>query len=152
MRLYRLRGDVCQYDISNPENPVFVSRIFLGGAARPGGSVKVVGGLPEDIDSIPEVPTVKGKELFGGPQMLQLSLDGRRLYVTNSLYSPWDQQFYPDLTKKGSYLLKVDVDTQRGGMKLDKDFIIDFGDEPQGPSLAHEIRYPGGDCSSDIWV
>ena len=21
-----------------------------------------------------------------------------------------------------------------------------------GPCLAHEIRYPGGDCSSDIWT
>jgi len=31
--------------------------------------------------------------------MLQLSLDGKRLYVTTSLYSIWDKQFYPDLTK-----------------------------------------------------
>ncbi len=31
--------------------------------------------------------------------MIQLSLDGKRLYVTNSLYSPWDKQFYPDLAK-----------------------------------------------------
>ena len=21
-----------------------------------------------------------------------------------------------------------------------------------GPSLAHEMRYPGGDCTSDIWT
>ena len=25
------------------------------------------------------------------------------------------------------------------------------GKEPNGPVLAHEIRYPGGDCTSDIW-
>lgn len=31
--------------------------------------------------------------------MLQLSLDGRRLYVTTSLYSGWDRQFYPDMIK-----------------------------------------------------
>ena len=37
------------------------------------------------------------RDLNGGPQMLQLSLDGRRLYVTNSLYSTWDNQFYPGL-------------------------------------------------------
>ena len=24
--------------------------------------------------------------------------------------------------------------------------------EPDGPVLAHEIRYPGGDCSSDIFA
>jgi selenium-binding protein 1 len=33
--------------------------------------------------------------------MLQLSLDGRRLYVTTSLYTVWDKQFYPDLQKYG---------------------------------------------------
>ena len=38
-----------------------------------------------------------GARPHGGPQMLQLSLDGRRLYVTNSLYSTWDNQFYPGL-------------------------------------------------------
>lgn len=24
-----------------------------------------------------------------------------------------------------------------------QDFIVDFGDEPGGPALAHEVRYPG---------
>ncbi len=33
-------------------------------------------------------------EVHGGPQMLQLSLDGKRLYFTTSLFSPWDFQFY----------------------------------------------------------
>ena len=37
-------------------------------------------------------------------------------------------------------------------MKIRDDFIIDFGKEPNGPSRAHETRYPGGDCSSDIWL
>ena len=37
--------------------------------------------------------------MHGGPQMLQLSLDGKRLYVTTSLFSSWDQQFYPNLVK-----------------------------------------------------
>jgi len=46
----------------------------------------------------------------------------------------------------------MDVDTAKGGLTLNKDFFVDFGTEPDGPSLAHEIRYPGGDCSSDIWI
>lgn len=25
-------------------------------------------------------------------------------------------------------------------------------DESTGPALAHEVRYPGGDCTSDIWI
>ena len=40
-----------------------------------------------------------GKKVEGGAQMLQLSLDGQRLYVTTSLYSGWDKQFYPELMK-----------------------------------------------------
>ena len=31
--------------------------------------------------------------------MIQLSLDGKRLYVTTSLYSVWDNQFYPNMSK-----------------------------------------------------
>ena len=60
-------------------------------------------------------------------------------------------------------------------MQLNNDFCVDFGEEPDGPSLAHEVtkkeqnanrfvcmgretiiliqvRYPGGDCTSDIYV
>ena len=47
----------------------------------------------------PERVTVRGEVVSGGAQMLQLSLDGKRLYVTTSLYSVWDKQFYPDLIK-----------------------------------------------------
>ena len=72
--------------------------------------------------------------------------------MTNSLFSAWDKQFYPDMTKNGSYLLQIDVDTANGGLTLNPNFFIDFGSEPDGPVLAHEVRYPGGDCSSDIWV
>lgn len=84
--------------------------------------------------------------------MIQLSLDGKRLYVTNSLFSPWDNQFYPGLAKKGAQLILVEVDVEKGGLTLNTDFLVDFGDFPEGPALAHETRYPGGDCSSDIWL
>ena len=83
--------------------------------------------------------------------MLQLSLDGRRLYVTNSLFSSWDNQFYPQIAKSGSYLLGVDCNTDRGGMTLRDRCHVDFGQEPAGPSRAHEIRFPLGDSTSDIW-
>ncbi|HEV2472833.1 MAG TPA: selenium-binding protein SBP56-related protein, partial [Chthonomonadales bacterium] len=80
------------------------------------------------------------------------SLDGKRLYVTNSLFSTWDNQFYPEMGKAGSYMLQVDCDTERGGMQINPDFYVDFSAEPAGPARAHEIRYPGGDCTSDIWL
>lgn len=47
----------------------------------------------------PQPVFVKEQRLYGSPQMLQLSLDGKRLYVTSSLFSPWDKQFYPDVVK-----------------------------------------------------
>lgn len=83
--------------------------------------------------------------------MLQLSLDGKRLYVTSSLYSVWDNQFYPDIAKRGSFLLQIDCDPQQGGMRVNEQFFVDFGKEPHGPARAHEIRFPNGDSTSDIW-
>jgi selenium-binding protein 1 len=128
-----LHGDVRQYDISDPAHPQLKAQIWCGGVLGKGEQ----GG---------------SHRLYGGPNMLQLSLDGKRLYVTSSLLSSWDNQFYPDIAKQGSYLIKINCDTVNGGLSLDPDFFIDFGQEPAGPARAHEIRYPGGDCTSDIWV
>ena len=36
-----LRGDLVQYDISDPANPKFASRIWLGGVVKAGGPIKV---------------------------------------------------------------------------------------------------------------
>uniref|UniRef100_A0A8C2TUE6 Methanethiol oxidase n=1 Tax=Coturnix japonica TaxID=93934 RepID=A0A8C2TUE6_COTJA len=33
---------------------------------------------------------------------------------------------------------------------LNKNFLVDFGKEPNGPCLAHDIRFPCGDSTSDI--
>ena len=68
------------------------------------------------------------------------------------LVSAWDNQFYPAMAESGSYLMQVDCDTKNGGMKVNEEFYVDFGAEPTGPARAHEIRYPGGDCTSDIFV
>ena len=99
-----------------------------------------------------KAPEVNNMEVNGAPQMIQLSLDGRRLFVTTSLFSTWDNQFYPKMKDNGGQLFIVDCDTENGGMSIRKNFAIDFGREPNGPARAHETRYPGGDCSSDIWV
>jgi selenium-binding protein 1 len=97
-------------------------------------------------------PDLATDDVIGGPQMLQLSLDGKRLYVTSSLYSAWDNQFYPNMAERGSWMLQIDCDTERGGLQLNDAFRVDFGNEPWGPARAHEIRFPGGDCTSEIWV
>ncbi|XP_063235757.1 methanethiol oxidase-like [Bacillus rossius redtenbacheri] len=145
-----LHGDVRQYDITDRRRPKLVGQVFLGGSILKGGPVKVV--QDEELKEQPEPAEVKGRRLHAAPQMLQLSLDGKRLYVSSSLYSPWDKQFYPETKQRGSWLVKIDVDTEKGGLTLDKNFLIDFGGEPDGPVLAHEMRYPGGDCTSDIWL
>jgi selenium-binding protein 1 len=122
-----LHGDLRQYDVSDPANPRLTAQLQLGGVL----------GRPSDHP----------RELAGGPQMLQLSLDGRRLYVTNSLYSSWDNQFYPGLR---SWLLRVDC-APDGGMEIDPDFFVDLHDRPGGPARAHEVRLQGGDCTTEIF-
>jgi selenium-binding protein 1 len=94
----------------------------------------------------------KNKRLYGGPQMIQLSLDGKRLYVTNSLFSSWDDQFYPDISKQGSHMLLINCDNQNGGMSIDENFYVEFSNIENGRYRAHETRYPNGDCTSDIWL
>jgi selenium-binding protein 1 len=128
-----LHGDIRQYDVRDPAKPRLVGQVWLGGVL----------GKPSQV---------RGRKVTGGPQMLQLSLDGKRLYVTNSLYSAWDNQFYPDMAQSGSYLMQIDCDTNRGGLTVNHDFFVDFGQEPGGPARAHEMHFPGGDCTSDIWV
>ncbi|XP_077865766.1 methanethiol oxidase-like [Saccoglossus kowalevskii] len=144
-----LHGDVRQYDITDTRNPRLVGQIFLGGSVTTDSGVKIV--EDKEMTSQPDPLYMNGKRIAGGPQKIQLSLDGKRLYVTTSLYSAWDKQFYPDMIEQGSVMLQVDVDIKTGGLTLNKDFLVDFGNEPDGPALAHEIRYPGGDCTSDIW-
>lgn len=54
--------------------------------------------------------------------------------------------------RDGSVMMQIDVNTVSGGLTLNEKFLVDFGKEPDGPVLAHELRYPGGDCTSDIWI
>ncbi|KAK9297777.1 hypothetical protein QLX08_008691 [Tetragonisca angustula] len=145
-----LHGDIRQYDISDTDNPKLVGQVFLGGSILSDSNVRVT--RDEELSSQPDPVRVKGRRLHGSPQMLQLSLDGRRLYVTTSIFKPWDQQFYPELVKNGSTMAKLDIDVQNGGMKLDEQFLVDFGADRNDILLAHEMRYPGGDCTSDIWL
>lgn len=127
-----LQGDVRQYDVRDPHKPKLTGQVFVGG---------VIG----------KAPKIGGQQPRGGPQMLQLSLDGKRLYVTDSLVSSWDNQFYPDVGKKGSLMLQLDADTEKGGLSLNEKFLVDFGKEPNGAARAHEMRFPLGDSTSDVW-
>ena len=123
-----LHGDLRQYDVSDPAHPKLTGQLQLGGVL----------GKPVDGE----------RELGGGPNMLQLSYDGRRLYISNSLYSTWDNQFYGQDLR--SWLMRINCDPN-GGMEIDHDFFIDFHDRPDGPARAHEVRLQGGDCTTEIF-
>ena len=74
--------------------------------------------------------------------MVELSRDGRRVYLTNSLYSPWDAQFYPDGIR--GWVAKMDVGPD-GGMTADPGFLVEL----ENGMRPHQVRLQGGDASSD---
>jgi selenium-binding protein 1 len=76
--------------------------------------------------------------------MVETSRDGRRVYLTNSLYASWDAQFYPD----GIDGWMVKLDSEPGGdFRLDPDFFVPFSKEER----PHQVRLQGGDASSDSY-
>ena len=89
-------------------------------------------------------PAKPGKPLNGGPQMVEISRDGRRVYFTNSLYGAIDAQFYPE--GLDGWMVKLDVGAD-GGIAFDQKFFVDW---PKG-HRPHQIRLEGGDCSSDSY-
>jgi selenium-binding protein 1 len=119
-------GEMRQYDVSDPLAPKLTGSVRIGG---------IVGRTPHPASDEP---------LSGGPQMVEVSRDGRRVYFTNSLYGAWDDQFYPEGV--GSWLAKLDVDPG-GGVTFDPElFVTDF----RGLRV-HQVRLQGGDASSDSY-
>ena len=88
----------------------------------------------------------KGEGSYHGYSASTPTTDGERLYVSNSLYSTWDNQFYPGL--KG-WLTKLDRQSD-GTYALDPDFFVDFHEQAEG-ARPHEIHLPGGDCTTEIF-
>ncbi|HUI77375.1 MAG TPA: selenium-binding family protein [Bryobacteraceae bacterium] len=120
-------GEFRQYDVSDPLNPKLNSMIAMGGIVRRASH-----------------PSNPGVPLNGGPQMVELSRDGRRVYVTNSLYAAVDDQIYPDGIQ--GWMTKIDVDPATGEMRVDPRFFPQFdGMRP------HQTRLEGGDASSDSY-
>jgi methanethiol oxidase len=118
-------GEMRQYDVSDPFNPRHTGSVHLGGIVR-------------------RTAHPASGPLNGGPQMVELSRDGRRLYFSNSLYAAWDEQFYPEGLH--GWIAKLDVNPE-GGLTVDPNFFIEF-DAAERP---HQIRLEGGDSSSDSY-
>ena len=116
-------GELRQYDVSDLMQPKLT------------GSVKV-GGI------INHTPHPSGKPFGGGPQMVEISRDGERVYFTNSLYSTWDDQFYPEGVPGAMVMAKA---KPGGGIELDRQFCVEF----EAGYRSHQVRLEGGDCSTD---
>jgi selenium-binding protein 1 len=116
-------GELRQYDVTDPMQPTLAGSVRIGGIAE-------------------HAQHPGGRAFGGGPQMTEVSRDGKRVYFTNSLYSTWDTQFYPDGVPGVQVMCNVG---ENGGIELDPAFYVDFG-----PDFgAHQIRLQGGDCSTD---
>src|ERR1017187_7335781 len=122
-------GELKQYDVSDPFHPVETGSVRIGG---------IVGRRAH--------PSRSDQPLAGGPQMVEVSRDGKRVYFTNSLYGAWDEQFYPDGV--GAWMTKLDVG-EGGGISFDERFFLE-GDVFRGRRV-NQVRLEGGDASSDSY-
>jgi methanethiol oxidase len=120
-------GELRQYDVSDPFAPRLTATAQIGGIVRRAGH-----------------PAKPSRRLNGGPQMVELSRDGRRVYLTNGLYSPWDPQFYPE--GLDGWMVKLDARPE-GGMALDPKFFL----ATEQGLRSHQVRLQGGDASSDTF-
>ncbi|MFZ5817617.1 MAG: selenium-binding protein SBP56-related protein [Bacillota bacterium] len=115
-------GELHQYDVSDPFQPKLTGKAALGGI-------------------VARAPHASGRPVAGGPQMLEISRDGRRVYCTNSLYTSWDDQFYPEGIPGA--LVKLNAG-ENGGLQMDPQFYVAFDG-----ARAHQVRLQGGDSSTD---
>lgn len=120
-------GDMLQYDVSDPFAPKLTGKVRIGGIVARAAH-----------------PKAPDKALTGGPQMVEISRDGKRVYFTNSLYGAIDKQFYHE--GLDGWMVKLDAGPD-GGLAFDERFFLEW---PQG-HLPHQVRLEGGDCSSDSY-
>ena len=116
-------GELRQYDVSDPFAPKLTGSVRMGGivahASHPASGA-----------------------LNGGPQMVEVSRDAQRVYVTNSLYASWDAQFYPEGI--AGWVAKLDAQPA-GGLAWDPRFFVPF----EASERPHQVHLQGGDASSD---
>ena len=128
-----LHGDIRQYDVSDPSHPNW--------PPRPGSAACWAKEKRWQADCSPADRRCcsSASTASGCTSPIRSTAVGTTSSIRRS-------------AKGGSYLLQLDCDTRTGGTDRQRKFLVDFGKEPGGPARAHEIRFPGGDSTSDIWV
>ena len=118
-------GELRQYDVSDPFSPKLTGAVQMGGIVQRAGHPN-------------------SGPLNGGPQMVEVSRDSQRVYISNSLYASWDAQFYPEGIQGWVAMLDAGAN---GGLQWNDKFFLPF-DEGERP---HQIHLQGGDASSDSY-
>jgi methanethiol oxidase len=98
----------------------------------------------------PFAPVLVSQVTIPDSQMMRLSPDNRRLYVTNSLLSTWDDDEFPaGVTRNNQYgVFLVVIDHDNGGMSIDPDFHVDLMQVQKqntvGPARPHQVFFDPG--------
>ena len=100
-----------QYDVSDPFNPVLAGKVELGGILR-------------------EANHPNGKEFLYGPQMVEVSRDGKRVYWTNFSFD-MGRPILPH--HEGGQMVMANVG-ENGGLTLDPNFYINFPENTRASS------------------
>jgi methanethiol oxidase len=117
-------GDLRQYDVSDPFKPKLTGKVRIGGVVAKATHARAKNGA-----------------LSGGPQMVEISRDGKRVYFTNSLYGAIDSQLYPDGIE--GWMVKLDVNPN-GGVDFDEKLFVHWPTSHR----PHQLRLERGDCSN----
>lgn len=81
--------------------------------------------------SDPDQPTLFSEAAIGTqPNMMHLTGDGRRMYVSNSLLSTMDRD--------GTFWVRL-IRVDEGGMQVDESFEVDLNSFPTGPARGHDM-------------
>lgn len=147
-----LGGAVLQYDIKDPFNVV-----FLDGIGNLGG-VRSITPFANVFNTSSRF--INGSQFTGGSQMLRVSPDGEMLYLTNSLFSGWDKEFFPagngSMETDGCNMIAIKtgvikgvkssncvVDTSFGFSSKNLNVVLPNGTNGSITSRLHEIHIEG---------
>jgi hypothetical protein len=135
-----LAGVLLQYNVTDFKNPILV-----GGVAGLGGVTTIAPFTNVFNPNAYEFAT--GRKWAGGPQMLRLDQSGENLYLTNSLFSSWDIEFFHtsgtgSIETNGGMLIKLKTGVKNGRISATQPMSIDRTFGTNGVISFTGLRHP----------